>query len=115
MKRDAWRFHHQRQWRLFVEVECRLMRRRGSDRRHGAGPADLDRAMDMTAQHAFDVVVPPDDFGKPVAALPEVKGIERLDAATERRMMHEQDRRAVAFLQACFAPAQTLPTQPPET
>src|SRR4051812_30863783 len=47
MKRDRGRLHHHREVRVLVQVEGRLMGGARRDRRHGAGPARLDRPMDM--------------------------------------------------------------------
>src|SRR5712671_6599373 len=79
----VWRLHHHRMGHLLVKIQCRLVRRAGGDRGHGAGPPHLDGAMDMAAHHALDIVVSADDLGQPLAALVETHAVEGVDAALE--------------------------------
>ena len=73
------------------------MSRTRGDRCHRAGPTHLDRSVYVAAQHAFDIAMRPDKRLQPVHAFEQPGRIERRDADVERRMMHEQQRRPVAF------------------
>src|SRR6476620_8776360 len=85
MKGDRRRLHHHRKPRVFVQVEGRLMRRAGCDRGHGAGPAHLDRTMDVAAHGALDIAVAAHQIGEAPGSLEQARLVESLDAAVERR------------------------------
>src|SRR4051795_7040346 len=84
---DRRRLHHHAERRADMEIKRRLMRGAGCDRSHGAGPAHLDRAMDMAADGALDIAVPAHQLGQPVVALLQAGMVEGVDAAFERRVV----------------------------
>jgi hypothetical protein len=106
MQRQAGRFHHHGERCAIMQVERRLMRRRGRDRGHGARPPHLNRPMDMAAHQALDVGVTAHQFRQAHVALAQSRVVERGDAAVERRMVHEEDGRPVAFAEPRFEPVE---------
>src|SRR6188508_2532326 len=93
MQRDRRRLHHHGECGMLVQVERRLVRGAGRDRGHGAGPAHLDRPMDMAAYGTLDVAVLPHQRGQPIVALLQPRPVEGFDAAVEGWMMHEEQGR----------------------
>src|SRR5438128_2403083 len=73
------------------EVEADLMRRARRGAGDRAGKAAVDRAVEMTAQDAFDLRMAPDDLGKP-DRVGEAKIVHVGDAGRKRRVGKQGNR-----------------------
>ena len=67
--------------------------------------------MDMAAQHTLDRTARLHDRGQPFRPFVEQRIVESVDAAVERRMVHEEKRRLVALVEPRLQPLQLLRTK----
>ena len=97
MQFEGRRFEHQRAFTVVVQMKGHLVGHAGDDARRHAAEHRLDRAVVMAAPQAEDLVMALENRREFGAAVDEPNSVHVTDAAVERWMVHEDNRRALRF------------------